>query len=319
MSSGKDRRLFGIKISVEFLNSHTIKILKGMKPNGLAFVAIYFELMSHSAKHKGRLRFSDELPYQESDLAALINAPVEIVSNALEAFRKLKVMILESDGTFYFPHAEKMIWSELTNAERMRKLRKSASQCDADVTRLLRADTLPSSIPFPSPYNPYPYPLPYPSYDFDKTDKTDITDKTALPTMTAGDADSIADSGKHHIITKFLLKEGWMKADEMDLILYDKYFEDRIWTHDDLVDIIARTRHVVRTIKRKRKKPSFPFRYFQKAMDEELSKPRPVKKMTPEEEVEFEKMWAEIQSGTWLNKKIPLAETTAGVEGSIRL
>ncbi len=174
-----NKRYYWLKIGPSFHDSHTIRILEGSLQNelrGYALALFYERLCAHSVYHEGVLRFSDDVAYTVSDLAKLTRMPNDIAASGFKILKKLKLLVVEADGSLFFPEVLELFESKSDSAERMRKHRarqkessktglneqnppenenKKASQsdknvthvtspCDADVTNLLSPPTTPS-------------------------------------------------------------------------------------------------------------------------------------------------------------------------------
>lgn len=82
---------------------------------------------SHDGKIRGfqadKLRFSEDIPYDAEMLAEASGFALQIVTQALQQFSKLQLVVTESDGTLFLPKSLKMIGSESASAQRVREYR----------------------------------------------------------------------------------------------------------------------------------------------------------------------------------------------------
>lgn len=105
MAEGK---YFWLKLKRDFFKRHDIQIVEGMD-NGKDYILFYLKLLCESVDHEGRLRFSEQIPYNEKMLSTLTNTNIDVVRSAIEVFTSLGMMEIMDDGTFYLHEVEKMI------------------------------------------------------------------------------------------------------------------------------------------------------------------------------------------------------------------
>lgn len=106
-------------------------------PNGKDYILFYLKLLLESIDHEGQLRFSDTIPYNEQMLSVITNTNIDVVRSAMDIFKELNMIDIFDDQTIYMAEVNKLIGSETTSAERVRKHRQSQKllQCNADVTK----------------------------------------------------------------------------------------------------------------------------------------------------------------------------------------
>lgn len=117
-----EKKYFWLKMPRNFFEKHYIKILRA-KDNGDLLVMFYIWMLTESIDHEGRLRYSEDIPYDEEMLAEASGFALQIVTQALQQFSKLQLVITESDGTLFLPKSLKMIGSESASAQRVREYR----------------------------------------------------------------------------------------------------------------------------------------------------------------------------------------------------
>lgn len=153
MEKGKGEKYYWLKLKKDFFKRHDIQIVEAM-PNGKDYILFYLKLMCESVDHEGRLRFSDEIPYNETMLATITNTNVSIVRDAVKLFTELHMMEIMDDGTFFMNEVDKLIGSAANNdnANRQRRFREnhkdtplleryeSVTKCNADVTEAVTED-----------------------------------------------------------------------------------------------------------------------------------------------------------------------------------
>lgn len=117
-----EKKYFWLKMPRNFFEKHYIKILRA-KENGELLVLFYMWMLTEAIDHEGRLRYSEDIPYDEEMLAEASGFALHIVTQALQQFTKLQLVITESDGTLFMPKSIEMIGSESASAQRVREYR----------------------------------------------------------------------------------------------------------------------------------------------------------------------------------------------------
>ena len=117
-----ERKYYWLKLPRNFFGKHYIKILRA-KENGELLVLFYMWMLTEAIDHEGRLRYSEDIPYDEEMLAEASGFALHIVTQALQQFTKLQLVITESDGTLFMPKSIEMIGSESASAQRVREYR----------------------------------------------------------------------------------------------------------------------------------------------------------------------------------------------------
>lgn len=117
-----EKKYYWLKLPRNFFGKHYIKILRA-KENGELLVLFYMWMLTEAIDHEGRLRYSEDIPYDEEMLAETSGFALHIVTQALQQFTKLQLVITESDGTLFMPKSIEMIGSESASAQRVREYR----------------------------------------------------------------------------------------------------------------------------------------------------------------------------------------------------
>ena len=117
-----NKKYYWLKLKRDFFKRHDIQIIESM-PNGKDYILFYLKLLCESIDHDGRLRFNDEIPYNEQMISIITNTNVDIVKNAINLFANLDMMDIMDDGTYYMSKVEEMIGSESSSKERVRSHR----------------------------------------------------------------------------------------------------------------------------------------------------------------------------------------------------
>ena len=102
------KKYYWLKLKRDFFKRHDIRIIEEMT-NGKDYILFYLKLLCESVDHEGRLRFSDEIPYNEKMLATITDTNIDIVRSAITAFSQLGMMEVMDDGTYYMNGVEKLI------------------------------------------------------------------------------------------------------------------------------------------------------------------------------------------------------------------
>lgn len=118
----KDKKYYWLKLKRDFFKRHDIQIIEDM-PNGKDYILFYVKLLCESVDHDGRLRFNEEIPYNEEMLATITRTNVDIVRSAVKVFSSLQMMEILDDGTIYMREVQKMLGCESYWAERSRVYR----------------------------------------------------------------------------------------------------------------------------------------------------------------------------------------------------
>lgn len=131
-----EKKYYWIKLKRDFFKRHDIKIVEAM-PNGKDYILFYLKLLLESIDHKGELRFSDTIPYNEQMLSVITGTNIDIVKAAMEVFVGLNMIEILDDGTIYMSETEKLIDGESASARRVREHREKqkALQCNSGVTK----------------------------------------------------------------------------------------------------------------------------------------------------------------------------------------
>lgn len=118
----KDKKYYWLKLKRDFFKRHDIQIIENM-PNGKDYILFYLKLLCESVDHDGRLRFNEDIPYNEQMLATITNTNVDIVRGAITVFVGLKMMEVMDDGTYFMNEVQKMLGSETYWAQKKREQR----------------------------------------------------------------------------------------------------------------------------------------------------------------------------------------------------
>lgn len=133
-----EKRFFWLKLRETFFNETYIKAMRTFK-NGDSLVLTYLEMALYSLKSNGVIERGELTQSLADEISIAINEPVPRVKKTIEMLTKARVAELDGDR-LYLTEMMKLMGSESTSAERMRRLRSrksdelSPSQCDSAVT-----------------------------------------------------------------------------------------------------------------------------------------------------------------------------------------
>ena len=133
-----EKRFFWLKLRETFFNETYIKAMRTFK-NGDSLVLTYLEMALYSLKSNGVIERGELTQSLADEISIAINEPVIRVKKTIEMLTKARVAELDGDR-LYLTEMMKLMGSESTSAERMRRLRTRKSeelppsQCDTAVT-----------------------------------------------------------------------------------------------------------------------------------------------------------------------------------------
>lgn len=119
---GDTKRYYWLKLKRDFFKRHDIQIIEAM-PNGKDYILFYLKLLCESVDHEGKLRFSEQIPYNEQMLATITNTNIDIVRTATKVFTELGMMDMLDDGTLFMLETQKMVGCETEWAKKKREYR----------------------------------------------------------------------------------------------------------------------------------------------------------------------------------------------------
>ena len=117
-----DKRYYWLKLKRDFFKRHDIRIIEAM-PNGKDYILFYLKLLCESVDHEGKLRFSEQIPYNAEMLAVITDTNQDTVVAAVKIFTELGMMEIMDDGTFYMTECDRMIGSAADNDHALRQAR----------------------------------------------------------------------------------------------------------------------------------------------------------------------------------------------------
>jgi predicted phage replisome organizer len=125
MSKYRNEKYYWFKLKDDFFKRHDIKIIKSM-PNGKDYVIFYLQLLCESLSHNGKLRFNEEIPYNEEMLSVITDTNIDVVRSAMKLFKQLKIIEIMDDQTIYMTKLQNMVGSTTIGADK-KKLQRSNS------------------------------------------------------------------------------------------------------------------------------------------------------------------------------------------------
>lgn len=127
-----EKKYYWLKLKRDFFKRHDIRIVEAM-PNGKDYILFYLKLLLESIDHEGALKFSETIPYNEQMLSVITNTNIDVVRSAMRVFSELNMIDILDDKTIYMNECTKLIGSETSVAERVRKHRDNKSKIDQQV------------------------------------------------------------------------------------------------------------------------------------------------------------------------------------------
>lgn len=132
------KRYYWLKLPDNFFRQKPIKKLRKIA-GGDTFTIIYLKMLLVAMKQDGKLYFEGVEEDFATEIALDLDEDIENVKLTVAFLLRQGLMELGEDNEYTLTECGKMVGSESSSAERMRRLRdKSASHCDTDVTRPLR-------------------------------------------------------------------------------------------------------------------------------------------------------------------------------------
>lgn len=123
------RRFYWLKLKNDFFEQKEIKKLRRIA-GGDTFTIIYLKMQLLSLKSDGKLFFDGVEDTFAEELALTLDETPENVEMTLSFLRKHELIEQVESDEYILPETVKSIGSEGSSAERMRRLRTKASQCD---------------------------------------------------------------------------------------------------------------------------------------------------------------------------------------------
>ena len=117
-----DKKYYWLKLQRDFFKRHDIKIVEAM-PNGKDYILFYMKILLESIGHEGRLRFSEEVPYNAEMLSIITDTNIDVVRTAIKVFCDLGMISVLDDQTIFINEVQKMIGSETDWAKKKRDYR----------------------------------------------------------------------------------------------------------------------------------------------------------------------------------------------------
>lgn len=123
----KEKKFYWLRLKKDFFKRHDIRIIEDM-PNGKDYVLFYLKLLCESVDHEGNLRFSEQIPYNDTMLSTITNTNIDIVRSAIKVFTELQLMEILDNQTLYMTEVNKMMGFETEWAKKKRDYREKQKQ-----------------------------------------------------------------------------------------------------------------------------------------------------------------------------------------------
>lgn len=130
-SENLDRKYYFLKLNKEFFKRHDIAFIESQK-DGLYMSLLYIKLLAESIDHRGRLRFSEKIPYTNAMLTVvsglnILENGLDIVNRAMALLVELELVKYDNDKTIVMVKAEEMM-SGNTSTARSRRWREKKKE-----------------------------------------------------------------------------------------------------------------------------------------------------------------------------------------------
>jgi predicted phage replisome organizer len=117
-----NKKYYYLKLKDNFFESDAMLVLESMQ-DGYLYSNILLKLYLRSLKNRGKLMFSEKIPYNASILAKITRHSVGVVEKALKIFTELELIEVLSDGAIYMTDIQNHIGSSSSEADRKRAYR----------------------------------------------------------------------------------------------------------------------------------------------------------------------------------------------------
>ena len=132
------KRYYWLRLKDGFFSSDDIRIIQ-VQENGPEYIIFWLKLLlrSISQDEPGRLRYKDNIPYDDKILATVTDTDIDVVRSAMKLFAELEMIRIDDAGTIWIDEARELVGSEGGSAPRVRthRKRRKALQCNTDVTK----------------------------------------------------------------------------------------------------------------------------------------------------------------------------------------
>lgn len=129
------QKYYWLKLKCDFFKRHDVRIIEEMT-NGKDYILFYLKLLLESVDRNGKLRFSDTIPYNEQMLSVITHTNIDIVRSAMKVFMELQMVEVLDDQTIYMTEVDKLVGSETSVAERVRKHREKQKLLQCNINAL---------------------------------------------------------------------------------------------------------------------------------------------------------------------------------------
>lgn len=123
----ENQKYYYLKLKDDFFDDEKIILLESI-PDGYLYCNILLKLYLRSLKFRGKLMFSERIPYDVNMLATLTRHQVGTVQKALDAFRTLELIEIIDNGAIYMMDIQSYIGTSSTEGDRKREQRERIKQ-----------------------------------------------------------------------------------------------------------------------------------------------------------------------------------------------
>ena len=122
MSEEKNPKNWYIRLKEDFFDTKEIKMLKNMD-NGKDYIILLLQLRLLTINTKGKLQYSNTIPYNDKMLADITSTNIDIVRSGVRILQELNFISMLDDGTLYLEEVQSLIGYSSKYAEQKAKYR----------------------------------------------------------------------------------------------------------------------------------------------------------------------------------------------------
>lgn len=119
-----NKKYYYLKLKENFFDSEDMKLLQAMK-DGYVYSDILLKLYLQSLRQEGRLMYRGIVPYTPDMIATITNHQVGTVEKAIRTLEQMGFIEILDNGAIYMTDIQNFIGQSSTEADRIRKYRKT--------------------------------------------------------------------------------------------------------------------------------------------------------------------------------------------------
>ena len=117
-----NKKYYYLKLKADFFDSDEIVLLESIT-DGYLYSSILLKLYLKSLKFRGKLMFSERIPYNPDILSKITRHNVGVIEKALKIFKELGLIEVLDNGAIYMLDIQNFIGKSSTEADRKRSYR----------------------------------------------------------------------------------------------------------------------------------------------------------------------------------------------------